>query len=206
MAVNDYIIPTIGARGEYSLNAPFDTLMLQGEEYTCQAIRRLSDYIADNGNPQRDIYELYGISDAEYKTDLAENMYILSLQSDTGHWLYVPVSYLRSYPVANGIPYRTMMVGVCLGPMPVDSDFSHLSTMIENLTFDTLGIKPKIKLVEVSRVSLVSKEAHDGIVLARNQRASLKLTDSGRYMALQEQHQRALTKLAELEQYIKNHT
>lgn len=200
----DPILPTIGSSGTYELRTPLDVLMTPGERYTCQAIRKISDYLANNEDIKEDIYVTYGI-ETEYDTDANNDAYIVSLQSAKGHWLYIPARYIITYPIVNGIPYRSVMLGISLPSIPVTQDLSYLETEIQNIISDSLGIVPVIRQVETSRIVLISKDKHDTTQMERSMLSAERLTDRSRYMSLVQDHQLALQKIAELEQYIKDH-
>lgn len=199
------IIPTIGASGYYQLRVPMDALMVPNARYTCKAIRKLSDYIANNEDPKKDIYLAYSLPEAEYDQDIAVDMSIVSLQSDQGHWLYVPARYLIDQPVTNGIPYRAITIAASLPSMPVDRDLTFLQNEVSNLIMDSLGVVPEVGFVETSRVVLVSREKHDLVQTERNVVSGGRVTDRSRYQNLLIQHQAALDKITALEDYIKTH-
>ncbi len=200
--MNKYIIPTVGMRGFYTLSPPLDQLVLTGEEYTCQAVRRLSDYLANNEDPEADIYKLYGLTSDDFKADLAEDMYIMSLQSDSGHWVYVPVRYLQAYPDANGVAYRTLMIGVSVGAHPVDKDMAHVKSEIEDLVVRLLGVKPVIKQVVTSKPVLMPLDKHEQLQAIRSAKSQSELTDGAKYRGLLRQYQSALDRVQALTKYI----
>lgn len=200
----ELVIPTVGSTGYFELRAPFDNKIIVNERHTCQAIRRISDYIANNEDVKQIAYLSNGLTEQEFNAASDINMYIASLQSDRGHWLYVPVNYLIKFPITNGIPYRNITLGVALPPIPVDRNLSNIETDIANLITDALGVTPIIKQVQTSRVVLVAKDKHDLQQSARDAIANGSTTDRSRYMSLLQQHQIALDKIAELETYIKN--
>jgi hypothetical protein len=201
--MSDYVLPTIGASGSFKLLTPFDSLLTDGVRYTCQGIRSLNDYLANNEDPYTDVYQKYGISDTDYEVDLQFNMHIVSLQSDVGHWLYVPAKYISSYPLVNGVSYRSYVLTASLPSFPTNKDMSFLETEIQNLCIDTLGVTPIIKFVESSRVVLVSDAKHENITASRNLVAQRRSTDRAKYMDLLYKHDQTLVKIAELESYIK---
>lgn len=198
------VLPTVGSSGAYELRSPLDTLVTPGERYTCQAVRRISDYLANNEAVKEDVYTAHGIA-AEFDADADTDAYIVSLQSAKGHWLYVPARYIVTYPITNGIPYRTLAIGISLPSLPVTQDLSYLTVELENLISDTLGVIPVIKQVETSRVVLVDKDRHDTVQMDRTALSANRLTDRSRYMSLIQEHQAALQKIVELEAYIKAH-
>jgi hypothetical protein len=200
----ELVIPTVGSTGYFELRAPFDTKIIVNERHTCQAIRRISDYVANNEDVKQIAYIDNGLTAQDYDTAADTNMYIASLQSDRGHWIYVPVDYIVKFPITNGIPYRNITLGVALPPIPVERNLSNIETDIINLIQDTLGVTPIIKQVQTSRVILVAKDKHDLQQSARDAVANGRVTDRSRYMSLVQDHQTALDKIAELELYIKN--
>ena len=201
--MNNYIIPTVGMRGKFSLSPPLDQLCLPGEEYTCQAVRRLADYIGNNEDPLNDIYLLYELTEADFKRDMLEDMFIASLQSQSGHWVYVPVRYIQTFPDPGGVPYRTLMMGVNLGPQPNEDDFLHLQQEVTDLVIRYVGVVPKIKMVQTSKTVLVPREKHDEIVAVRNSKKTTALTDGSKYREVYLKYERALAQVKALENYIR---
>ncbi len=202
----DMIIPTVGSSGYFDLRSPFDTKILSGERYTCQAVRRISDYLANNETPLETIYVDAGLTEVEYEVDLKKDMYIVSLQAGTGHWVYVPASYINTLPIVNGIPYRTLMIGVALPAMPADKDFSNIQTAISNLVTDTLGVTPNIKLVETSKTLLLDSAKHDILQSQRNAIISNSGTDRAKHVSVVMTLAQALDKISVLEAYIEQNS
>lgn len=198
------IIPAIGAKGFFQLSAPFDTLLVQGEQYTCKAIRNLSDYLSNNEDPKTDIYDNYGIS-AEYDNDVNNDIEIVSLQSELGHWLYVPVTHILAYPDTNGTVYRSVMIGLSLPALPIDTDITWLKDNLVNLVIDSIGVIPESKIVETSKPVLIEDAVHQQLTIDRAAAAVNTMTDRQKYLKLLQDHQAALNKLIELENYIKAH-
>jgi len=202
--MTDLIIPTVGSSGYYQLRSPLDNLIIANQRYTCKAVRNISDYLANNEDIKADIYSKYSIPDTEYDQDILDDAYIVSLQSEEGHWIYIPARYIISYPITNGIPYRSIMVGISLPSLPVDRDLSFLETDIINLVSDSLGVVPVIRKVETSPVVLVSRERHDIVQAERDMLSAGRVTDRSRYIKTLQDLNVALDKIQQLEQYIKD--
>ncbi len=200
-----YIIPTIGLKGTYSLKTPFDSLLIASEEYTCQAIRSINELLADNQDPFALAYQPAGLQQTDYATAKSENMMIVFLASDTGHWVYVPADYILSYPNMNGIPYHVVGLSVNLGPQPSSSDLSALITKIQNIVKDTIGVAPAVKTVQLSKPTLVSDTDHTAIQTARDALVTESDSDSAKYQRLLQDLATANTQLAAAEAYIKAH-
>lgn len=201
----DHILPAIGSRGYYSLAAPFDALAANNVEYTCQAIRRINDYLANNEDVKATVYTAQGLDDATYEQDALENAYIVSLQSRQGHWLYVPYRYVLAYPSTNGVQYRSVMVGVSLPPLPASQDLTAVLTDVKAMIDAGLGVNCAVRLVETSKVMLIPHDVHMQKKIQRTMLSQGKVTLYSQNVALREENAALQAKLAQLEAYIKEH-
>lgn len=196
------LIPVIGSQGFFDLQAPFNAQLVEGLEYTSRAVRALSDYIANNEDPWETIYNPNGIQESVYKEDLKQNAYVVSLQSSTGHWLYVPERYVLHYPSVNGVPYRSVMIGVSLPSMPVEQDFGYLLTDVKSLVDSALGVSSTVRTVETSKVVLIPRETHDIKRQERLQNSINHRTMHDRIVDLTTKNTAMTTKIRQLEDYI----
>lgn len=162
------LLPVVGSRGLYQLIPPFDTLSTQGVEYTCQAVRRLSEMIANNEDPKLSIYTEYGLSDIVYEDDLKTDAYIVSLQSAKGHWLFVPYRYISSYPSGDAVPYRTVMLQFSVAALPVAFDYSDLMDRVSDTIRHTTGVNVESRVTQTSQVTLVRQAIHEAHELNRS--------------------------------------
>jgi hypothetical protein len=198
------ILPPIGSSGSYTLKPPLDVLINENERYVCKGIRNISDYIASNEDVKNLIYVKYGLIEDVYLDHLEKDIPIVSLQSDVGHWIYIPADYILTYPITNGIPYRSVMIGISLPSLPTTNNLTNIENSIRELVIDTLGVTPVLKQVETSRVILVPSETHTLLSAERSLLITNSNTDSGKYSKLEIEHQKALDKITELEDYIKS--
>jgi len=196
------IVPHIGASGFYDLLPPFNNLINPEEQYTCKAVRTISDYISNNEDIKSTIYDANGIPPTEYQQQVVNDIEIISLQSDLGHWIYVPVVYIAKLPDPNGVIYRTGVIGVSLPLLPADLDLTHIHTAIKDLIVSRLGVIPAIKSIETSKPILITEAKHTQHTATRLQLTSGDVTDSSRVMRLQNTLTEALAKISELEGYI----
>jgi hypothetical protein len=200
-----FILPTVGTHGAFTLSAPYDAYTAHGEVYTCQAVRTLGDYIANNEDPLHTIYLKFNLTEADFTADRDVDMYILTLQGTNGAWLYVPARYVLSYPLMDGVQYHGMALGISLGLHPVGKDFSALKDLLSNLIYDTLGTTPHISELETSGIQLLSKEDSEALLQARLINITQELSDRGRALKAEAQLATALQKIQILETYIKDH-
>lgn len=199
------ILPVVGSTGFYELSPPFNLLVVDAVEYTCKAIRRISDYLANNEIVKDSVYTKYGIADSLYEEDLAGDAYIVSLQSRTGHWLYVPYRFILSYPSVNGVPYRSVMIGISLPALPAAQDLSVVLADVKDLVESRLGVATVAKFVETSKVTLIPSDIHE---TKRVQRELQKQGDQSQYgtiVKLTKENALLRTKVQALEAYILAH-
>lgn len=176
------ILPFIGESGVYTLATPFSNNIDTNARYTCQAIRTINDYIAENKDVYKDIYEPVGISQEVYNEDVANNTSIITLQGDTGHWVYVPATYMVKYPDTNGVAYTNKVISFALPATPNDQSttfmLDNVSSEIIDLIKDRLGLVAVYSVDSVSRVNLISQDLHQ---LTQDQRNTVKSMDDTMY-------------------------
>jgi hypothetical protein len=199
-----YVIPSVGSSGTYVFTAPFSALALPDDEYTCRAVRKLSDYVANNEDAYTNVYVAAGLTQTDYQNDLAVDMPIASLQSQIGHWLYVPVRFIQSLPQSSGIAYQNKVLAVNIGAVPVDLDLTFLITAISNVVIDNFGITPQIQQVVTSKTSIIPYATDAQVQNARKGRITNSTTDTAALKALQIQYNNAIEKIQALETYILN--
>lgn len=201
--ISKNIVPTIGSKGYYDLKEPLHTLIQPTEIYTCKAIRHISDYISNNEDIKKDIYDEYRISNDSYNKDVSDDTIIVSLQSEQGHWLYVPSSYIKNYPISNGVEYKSVVVAVSLPYTPVKKDLSQFILDLKSFVKNKLGLLTDIKLLDTSKVFSVNKKTHESLENDRK----LLTTESTDLIRIGEQKKLTTdlkNKLAGLETFILN--
>jgi hypothetical protein len=196
-------IPPVGTKGLWTLLAPFNASLLPNVSYTCIAIRNISDVIAAGGDPQALFYTPAGLSADVYEADLASDVSILTLQNPSGLVVYVPTTYLTSYPDAGGVPYKTIILAVNLGPVPESLNLSYLQSKIADSVQEIIGVKPAITPVGASATVIIPNAQDSAIVAARAAIVGTVTTDYAKYLTAQNQLNAALQKIGILENYIK---
>ena len=197
------LIPPVGTSGIYKLAAPFNTLLQANMSYRCDAIRRIADFLEVGLDPFEEFYEPRGLTKAAYDLDLQNQVCIVSLVSTGGHWVYVPSTYISSYPDINGVPYTVMVLGLDLGAIPNYRDLTGLKQAIANLTRDTIGIMPTVKEVAISAVQKLSQSDHDALENARTIAITNSQTDRSKLFAAQSELATLRQQYTALETYVR---
>lgn len=199
------LIPSIGAKGIYRLLPPYDTLV-KDIAYTCVAVRRLQDFVTIGRDPKGLYYDPHGIDESIWLRDSSNpEVCIVSLVSDSGQWIYVPSTYILSFPNLNGIPYTVRVLGISLGAIPDSLDLSNLYTNMTNLIRDTIGVESEVRSVVISDTKLIPKVDHDALEVARADLIQGSQTERAKVLDLERQNSVLRDTNQALEQYIRDH-
>ena len=199
------LTPEIGTKGKYGFKEPYSLLGNSQTEYTCQSVRSLSELLANAENPYNKYYKHYKISVADYNSDLNNKASIIGLQSASGNWLYIPNTYLTSYPDVSGIRYNVVVLGVRLGAIADTFSLTSLSNEIQDLVFSRTGIKPTIKPVLVSQPALVSYSDHNRIEISRRNKIHFESPPNLEVVRLTQENNHLRTQLIKLAQALKKY-
>lgn len=181
------LLPPIGTAGIYDLNSPFASKLQPNISYRCESIRRFSDMLQLGEDPYELHYSPNGLSLEIYNNDALNSTCIVSLQSASGHWVHVPSTYIRSFPNVNGVPYRAMVLGVEIGPVPEHQKLETLKAAISDIVRDNFGVTPSIKEVAISSTQNFSQRDHEILEQQRAAQIVNSPTYKSKYLALQKQ-------------------
>jgi hypothetical protein len=200
------ITPYVGMTGLYSLKQPYTTLIDSTIEYTCISVINISGFIAQGGDPLKDIYLANGDTEDNYNTDAAANRCIVILQSGKGNLVTVPNSALNKLPNADGINYSSIMLGVTLSIIPDYLDLTPIKDQIKDLIFKNLGVRSNVVSTIMGGSITIAHAKHDLIENARLVNVSNSKNPLIDNEDLKIQNQALLEKVQLLENYIKtNH-
>ncbi len=196
------LTPPIGASGIFKLGGPFQNLLVAGVSYTCDAVRKMADIIKLGIDPHAQFYAPYGLARSVYENDLRNGECIVSLRSNGNHWVYVPTSYLLSYPNANGIPYTALVLAINIGAVPNYLDLSQVKQRITDVVRETIGVNSQVQQVAISPTKNLPQTDHNAIEAARVSNVTSTQTDRAKYLEMKAQRDAMVARLAQLESYI----
>lgn len=196
------LVPPVGTEGIYRLRAPFGALMRQNTSYRCDAVRRFSELFEQGSEPFEEYYRPHGLSQATYESDVSAGAYIVALVSNSGHWVYVPSTYIESYPNQGGIPYRGLVLSIPLGPVPMSMDTASVRASLQNLVRDTLGIQAQAQVVAVTEQQNLALADHNALQANREHNIRTSVTDSAKAREWEGKYRELLQRYQELERYV----
>lgn len=200
-----FITPEIGAAGKYKYKAPFDTLGNNQTEFTCISVRTLTDCLSLGENPFKKYYEPHGLTEEQYRSDVSEGASIVGLQSTVGTSLYIPNSYLLSYPDVSGIRYVNIVLGADIGAIPETLNLEVLCTEVQDVLYTRLGVKPEVKPVITSQPALVSYEDHEKMERIRSSTVQEDKSLTAQILELKSQISQLTVQNLAMANYIKTH-
>lgn len=200
------LVPQIGASGIYTLLAPFNTKLSPNTNYTCKGVRTIDDVLASGIDPYTTYYNPTGtpIDQTTYNADVAAGVQIISLMSPAGIPVYVPSTYIASYPAAGGVPYAVVCMAVQIPAIPESLDLGPCKTQILQVVQDTLGMTATITEVQLTEVTLIDQATSTRYEAARQANITNSTTDQAKLLAAQNALAAAQQQIQLLEAYIKN--
>lgn len=196
------LTPPLKSTGIFSLQAPFQAMLRTNVAYTCRSIRQISDFLKLGQDPYALFYEPNGLTKPAYDAAVTAGEAVVGLQSNGGHWVYVPTTHINSYPDMGGLSYTAIVLGISLGSIPDYLDLSALKTKIQDDVRAVIGITAEVKSVAVSERKLMSQSDHTAIEAARVANITENKTDYAKMLKAEQDLANAVARIAELEAYI----
>jgi hypothetical protein len=195
--------PPVGASGLFTLAAPFSQDVIPNLTYECKAVRRLVDFTRLGVEPYQEFYAPKSIPSETYENDFRNNVCIVTLVSSMGHWIYVPTSYIQSFPNMNGIAYTALVLAAPIGAIPNYVDLTPVKSKISAVIQETLGlVGVQVQSVAVSPEKNLLQADHNAIEAARQQNILANETDYAKYLREKRRADALALRNQELELYI----
>lgn len=161
------ILPILGSKGYFQLSAPFNAEIEVGQPYTCRSIRTIDEYFAQGEDPQAEYYTAKGLTQVEFTQDFSEGNPIIGLETEGGHWIYVPARYISGFPNIDGVAYHVISLVVSMPAIPVDRNLTSMKSDIIAVITNHLGIQPLVNESLSSKPVLVPMADHVTITANR---------------------------------------
>lgn len=194
------VTPPLKAKGVFQLRAPF--VADPKVAYTVQAIRTFEEIRVRGTDPMTLVYTPVGLTAAAYESDKLEGAVIITLMSATGAPMYVPDTYIESYPDMGNVNYSWLVCSVSLGPLPDAFDTSLLQQQIKSAVSDHIGVEPVVNIGKAALTEVVSSQTHAQLVAARNGAIKVRDTDRARALRAEALVQSQLERIQVLEQMV----
>jgi hypothetical protein len=199
------MIPAINAAGRFEAAAPFNQIVNESTYYTVEATRTIHEM----EGAKLDVYSLVfapvGVTAEDYPTVLKRakdaGAIICALLDRNGAPVYVPTTYLTSFPLVDGVSYERMCMIADLGPVPpsmaqaMQQVLDHTKQYIKA----TLGIQSAVRLGTIPTVGYVSQDQADAYENTRKGEITDASNDVAKVRALTQQAANKDVYIAKLE-------
>lgn len=198
-----HLVPPIGAKGRFTAATPFE--VNQGVIYQCTALRRFSDIEKQQLRVYETFYAPFGLPQDAVSRDRSNGVYIVTLESETHAPLYIPTSYITSYPDGAYRNYQRIVISAELGPLPDYMDLTFLQASMKALVSDTTGVEPYVALAIAPMTTQVTPGDHEQREIARVNAIKRRDTDYARFLAERQKNQRLEARVSMLEDILRQH-
>ena len=177
--------PALYASGKYVLTTPF--IADPNAVYVCMAIRSFDDILELKEDVFKTYYEPYGLDDADYAAGVAAKVSIITLMSETATIIYVPDSYIESYPDVSNVVYSRIVLSIDLGALPDKLGLDFLKTQLGNNCGDVIGVTPDILVHKSPTTDFISAQQNATLEATRVAGITVLKTDYTRNRELVQQ-------------------
>lgn len=194
------IIPPPEARGTFELLTPFTTQA--GAIYTCIAVREFKDIENQHVSVWDRYYSPAGLTAEQYQSDLAEGAMLVTLFSDDAPTIYVPTTYIKSYPDVSAIAFGQKILSLNLGALPDRLPLDDLVQKMSSLASDTIGVEATVTIHNVALSDSVSATQAAAFEKARQAKIKNRTTERAQLVAANQTIANLQTQLNTLEQIV----
>ena len=163
--VHKLLTPPINTAGTYSVYSPFT--LTAGEVYRCSAIRSFSELEKRGIDVYTTYYAPKSIDEDTYKGDAELKASMVTLISSTGEEVYVPNTYIESYPGDSGVEYQHNVIVLDVGMVPATVDIEYVLEELADLARKATGATTTAEIVSVPYSGTVDNPLHVTLETAR---------------------------------------
>lgn len=178
------LTPPLLAKGRYTVNAPFS--VKESSIYTCIALRKFEDIVELGEDVYETYYQPFGLARSVFQSDQRIGAVIVTLQDPYGEVLYIPDTYILSYPNMGDITYQHVVVSVSMGPLPNYLPLDYLKQQMSAIASDIIGVDAMVKEHVAPTIGAVTPTQHEIMEAARVLRVTNRQTDRAKVIAAAE--------------------
>ena len=194
------LIPPIDTKGRYTLKLPFVAQV--NILYSCASIREFIDLENQGIDVYTTYYQPHGLDVTDYQQDRTNNEAIITLVSDTLAPIYVPSSYILTYPDLSYHNYQHVVLSASLGPLPDSIDLTFVRNQMATVISDVVGVMPEVHVSVVGLDGVITPAQHESLEAAREAAITNRTTDRARLLQEQQKVAELETKIRALEELL----
>lgn len=164
--------PPLNAAGIFQLSEPWRTE--PNTVYVADAISGFSALEQHGVDVYKEYYLPKNVSKADYESDLINDINIVTLISDTAPTIFVPDSYIISFPRSTNVSYNQVYLNFAAGLLPDGFNLDSVIAEAAAIIADRIGTdKVDGKMMVMPSEGIVDMNKHQKMETAR--RAKMKL-------------------------------
>lgn len=204
------LIPAVWAAGSFEAENPFSTVVDPKVFYTVEAVRTIPEMQADNDDIYKLVFQPVGVTEDQYQSQLEQaissSAVVIVLTSRGRPKVHVLSTYLKSFPLVDGVIYERVCIISDLGACPpafkdrINSVIAHFNQYIKT----AVGIQdPKTVIGTMPTRGYVSKEQADAWENTRQKTITQNPSDVVRIEELTTENQQLYAYIKQLEDQLK---
>lgn len=172
--------PPLMARGIYQLKEPWSAP--GSKVYICYAIRSFKDLYELGSDVYTDFYLPKGVSETDFASDKDEDATIVTLIADDNSIIYVPDTYILSFPDMGDVVYQRVVASVDFGILPDYLSFDHMLSQLATTGSDVIGKLPETTLHVAEISGAVTPDEHQSLEASRLANIEAQETERAKYL------------------------
>lgn len=179
------ITPPLNTKGRFVLKAPWAAST--DKAYSVISLRGFRELIADSNDILNNYYVPKGLTSTEYDADVKAGATLVILYAEDGEMLFVPDTYIQSFPSQSVPSYGNYVVSSQIGAFRIDYDFSFVKQKIAEVLSDTLGIEPTVNVDAIGESQIMTVENAENLEINRQAKITSRQTTYAKYLEGQKQ-------------------
>lgn len=177
--------PSMGVSGTFILRDPF--VANPAKSYTVVALRTFQELVARGQDPLALIYTPVTLTQSAYNSDKAEGALVVCLKDNTGNLIYVPDTWIDSYPNMGSVTYSRLVLGVSMGMWPEYRDLTDVIQAIKEAVRSKIGVDAEVVITRSVATDAVSEAQHAQLTAARENAVIENETDTAKIIRLSDE-------------------
>ena len=188
------LVPPVGTTGRYTVKAPFS--VNPGKVYTCSAVRKFIDVENQGIRIFETYYETMGLTPQDLAEDRMAEARLITLTSETDKPIYLPSTYITSYPDGSYRNYQRIVMAAEIGMIPDYIDLTHAIASVKDVLSDVIGIEPNVVVAVAPTLDQVTPQEAEALEAVRTAAINNRTTEYARRLANEQTITRLQTRLS----------
>ena len=175
--------PPIHTKGLFTLKQPFQ--LDPTKLYEVFAIRDFRDLEQKGVDVFETYYEPNGLDRSQFRSDDSDEASIITLISEDNDIVFVPDTFILSFPDQGSVKYQHVVLSVNFGALPDFLDFDHTIEQIQTVATGVIGKQPEVNTHIAPTRNAITPDDHQVLEASRRQNIDQLETDRARLLEQQ---------------------